>query len=179
MRYLCFAALFGESAGSASVSMHMISDMSKGLFHKAIMMSGTVYAPWALSPVKDWTQRIAKKLGWNGEGGEKACLNVLQRASHDAIIKVQESTLTLEDRKRYTLFPFGPLVEPYESSQCFLKKDPKELSATAWSKNIPLIVGTCSDEGLLFYKSILLTFPYSIKNNIYPCILIIYLPQFQ
>ncbi|XP_055320705.1 esterase B1-like [Sitodiplosis mosellana] len=144
--------IFGESAGSASVSLHLISDMSKGLFHKAILMSGTAYAPWALSPVKDWTQRIAKKLGWNGEGGEKACANVLQRASHDAIIKVQESTLTLEDRKKYILCPFGPVVEPYESAQCFLKKDPKELAQIAWSKDVPMIMGTCSEEGLLFYK---------------------------
>lgn len=127
--------------------------MSAGLFHKAILMSGTAYSHWALSPVKDWTQRIAKKLGWNGEGGDKACLDVLQRAPHDAIIKVQESCLTLEDRKKFVLFPFGPVVEPYESTQCFLKKDPKELAATAWSKHIPLIVGTCSEEGLLFYKS--------------------------
>lgn len=117
------------------------------------MMSGTAYASWAVSPVTDWTQRIAKKLGWNGEGGDKACLNVLQRAPNDAIIKVQESTLTLEDRKKYTLFPFGPTVEPYESAQCFMSKEPKELARTAWSKDIPTIVGNCSDEGLLFYKS--------------------------
>lgn len=147
------SAIFGESAGGASVSFHTVSDLSKGLFNKAIIMSGTHYAPWAISPIEDWSYRLAKKLGWNGEGGDKACLNVLQRASNDAIIKVQESTLTLDDRKRYVLFPFGPVVEPYESTQCFLKKDPKELIANAWSKDIPIMVGTCSDEGLLFYKS--------------------------
>lgn len=151
------AAIFGESAGSASVSMHLMSDMSKGLFHKAIMMSGTAYAPWAVSPVSDWTHRIAKKLGWNGEGGEKACLNVLQRAAPDAIIKVQESTMTLDDRKRYVLFPFGPIIEPYVSDQTFLKKDPKELINTSWSKNLPVIIGACSDEGLLLYKSRLIS----------------------
>lgn len=150
---MIFKAIFGESAGSASVSMHLISDLSKGLFHKAIMMSGTVYAPWAITPVPDWSQRIAKKLGWNGEGGEKVCLNVLQRASPDAIIKVQESILTLEDRKRYVLFPFGPTIESYESNQSFFSKDPKELINTAWSKNIPVIIGGCSEEGLLLYKS--------------------------
>lgn len=150
--YLVSAAIFGESAGAASVSMHLLSDLSKGLFHKAIMMSGNAFAPWAVTPVTDWTQRIAKKLGWNGEGGDKACLNVLQHASNDAIIKVQESTLTLEDRKRYTLFPFGPTVEPYETAQCFFSKDPKELAKKPWSKNIPVIIGSCSDEGLLFYK---------------------------
>lgn len=116
-------------------------------------MLGTVYAPWAVTPVKDWTQRIAKKLGWNGEGGEKASLNVLQRASSDAIIKAQESLLTLEDRKRHVLFQFGPVVEPYESDHSFLSKDPKELINTAWSKNIPIIIGACSEEGLVLYKS--------------------------
>lgn len=95
---------------------------------------------------------MAIKLGWNGEGGDKACLNVLQRATPDAIIKVQESTLTLEDRKNYVIFPFGPIVEPYEAAQCFLKKDPKELVNSPWSKGIPVIIGTCSEEGLLFYK---------------------------
>lgn len=75
---------------------HMVSEMSIGLFHKAIVMSGTVYSPWAVSPVKDWAQRLGRKLGWNGDGGEKACLAVLQNASSESITKSQESILTLE-----------------------------------------------------------------------------------
>lgn len=142
----------------------MVSEMSKQLFHKAIMMSGTAYAPWTLSSVKNWPYRLAKKLGWNGEGGDRACLNVLQRAPHDAIIKVQESTLTLEDRKRYVLFPFGPCIEPYDSGHCFLKTDPKELYSSAWSKNIPVIIGNCSEEGHLFYKSMKFLFHFIAIN---------------
>lgn len=38
--------IFGESAGSASVNYLVISPASKGLFHKAIMHSGTVLNPW-------------------------------------------------------------------------------------------------------------------------------------
>lgn len=34
--------VFGESAGSMSVGAHIISPVSKGLFHRAIMMSGTL-----------------------------------------------------------------------------------------------------------------------------------------
>ena len=33
--------LFGESAGACSVHHHMIAEKSKGLFHKAIPMSGS------------------------------------------------------------------------------------------------------------------------------------------
>lgn len=84
-------ALFGESAGGASIHYHMVSEMSKDLFHKAIAMSGTVYAPWALTPVKDWTQRLSKKLGWNGDGDDKACLAVILKASPESITKAQET----------------------------------------------------------------------------------------
>lgn len=162
------SAIFGESAGGASVGFHMVSKMSKGLFHKAIMMSGTAYSPWAVSAVKDWTYRVAKKLGWNGEGGDKACLAVYQKASSDAISKLQEPSLTLDDRKKYILFPFGPVIEPYEGEQCFLPKDPKDMLANAWSKDIPLMIGTCSDEGLLFYRSELFSWmkKISIQNII-------------
>lgn len=116
-------------------------------------MSGAAYAPWAVYD-SDKTQRLAKLLGWNGEGGEAACLKVLQQATPNAIVKVQEDILTREDRERLNFIPMGPVIEPYESTQCFLSKDPKELTKTAWSKNVPLIIGSCSSEGLLFYKSI-------------------------
>ena len=35
--------IFGESAGSISVSCHVMSPLSKGLFHQAISHSGTVF----------------------------------------------------------------------------------------------------------------------------------------
>lgn len=133
--------------------MHMLSDRSKNLFHKAIMMSGNAYSQWALSSEDDRPQRLARKLGWNGEGGESACLAVLQRASTNAIIKMQEEITTLEDRKRYTSIPFSPVIEPYESEQCFLNQYPKNLINSAWSKHVPVIVGVCSNDGYVFFKS--------------------------
>ncbi len=148
-----FVALCGESAGSASVSMHLISYQSKDLFHKAVLLSGNAYAPWVISPIKDWTQRLAQKLGWNGEGGDGACLEVLQKASVREIIKAQEKIVTPEDLKQHTYLPFSPVIEPYESEHCFLNKDITELFRSAWSKDIPVIVSSCSEEGLLAYKS--------------------------
>ena len=34
-------AIFGESAGALSVQLHLLSPMSKGLFHRAIIQSGS------------------------------------------------------------------------------------------------------------------------------------------
>lgn len=147
-----FAAAFGESAGAASVSMHMLSDQSKDLFHKAILMSGTAYAPWAVSSDEEWAEKLAKKLGWDGKGGESACLAVLQKASPRSIVKMQEKITTLEDYKQMKLIPFSPVIEPYESEQCFLKKYSKDLGDSAWSKNVPVLTGICANEGFVFYK---------------------------
>lgn len=39
--------LFGESAGAVSVSLHLLSPLSRDLFQRAIMQSGAATAPWA------------------------------------------------------------------------------------------------------------------------------------
>lgn len=40
----------GGSSGSACVGFHMLSPLSKGLFHKAILQSGTPVCRWAVLP---------------------------------------------------------------------------------------------------------------------------------
>ncbi|XP_073973391.1 carboxylic ester hydrolase-like [Rhodnius prolixus] len=42
--------LIGESTGGASVHYHMLSPMSRGLFHRCISQSGTALSPWANIP---------------------------------------------------------------------------------------------------------------------------------
>ena len=38
--------IFGESSGAQSVSLHLVSPMSEGLFHRAIMQSGDALSGW-------------------------------------------------------------------------------------------------------------------------------------
>ena len=52
--------LVGNSAGSASVSYHVLSPMSKGLFSSAISQSGTALCPWAFVPSP---AKVANNLG--------------------------------------------------------------------------------------------------------------------
>ena len=37
--------LMGQSSGARSITLHMVSPMSKGLFHRAIAMSGSMTTP--------------------------------------------------------------------------------------------------------------------------------------
>lgn len=115
-------------------------------------MSGSAYAPWAISSDEEWAQKLARKIGWNGEGGESACLAFLQKAPRKAIIKMQAKVTTLEDHKQFQLIPFIPVIEPYQSEQCFLNKYPNDLADAAWSKNVPVLNGLCSNEAFAFYK---------------------------
>jgi len=43
--------IFGGSSGGASTGLHMLSPMSKGLFHKVILQSGTPVCKWAITPI--------------------------------------------------------------------------------------------------------------------------------
>lgn len=60
--------IFGESAGAASVSCHLVSPMSKGLFKRAICQSGATTCWWAkvFEPRKK-ALVLARQLGYNSE----------------------------------------------------------------------------------------------------------------
>lgn len=60
--------IFGESAGSVSVSLHLLSPLSSNLFHNAIMESGTALSDWALLSYEDAMERysgILQHIGCN------------------------------------------------------------------------------------------------------------------
>jgi carboxylesterase type B len=53
--------IMGVNSGAVSVNLHMLSEMSKGLFHRAVSQSGTALAPWAIVK-EEKTSRIKKML---------------------------------------------------------------------------------------------------------------------
>lgn len=96
--------IFGGSAGSAAVHCHLLSDMSKGLFHKAILMSGTALSPWSIHPHKNVADRLAKRVGWSGEGGTEKMMKVLRSAGPKTLLKAQEYFVTREVQLKFTVY---------------------------------------------------------------------------
>jgi carboxylesterase type B len=83
--------IFGGSAGGASVGFHMLSPMSKGLFHKAILQSGTPVCRWAILPPgipRKRAHTIATIAGCNYNTSEDI-LNCLKKLPVDYIVNVQ------------------------------------------------------------------------------------------
>jgi carboxylesterase type B len=162
--------LFGESAGGASVHFHMVSELSKGLFHKAIPMSGTsLIKSWTFAPRKDFAQRLARELGWNGEGGERELLEFLENCdAHDLSVKSQTIQNALETIGEHILFSFTPIIEPYTSENTFLSADTFALAKTAWSNDVACMIGGNSLEGALMGMMIHMPqFPEVLSNSNY------------
>lgn len=144
--------LFGNSAGGCSVHLHMLSTHSAHLFDKAIAQSGNALCEWANYPKNDWTRRLAVKLGWTGEGDDTDVYAFLRDADAADIVRHQDAILNMGERLD-GLSSFGPAAEAYVSEQCFFAESPEQLAAgELWSRSVPLIIGGCSDEGLLFHR---------------------------
>ena len=127
----------------------MMSDQAKGLFHKAIPLSGTSFIKaWPFAPTTELTEKLALALGWNGKNGERGILEVLENVSAFDLVEAESKLLTNEDIfAKHICFPFTPVVEPYVNERTFLPKDPVLLGREAWSKDINCMLGGTSLEG--------------------------------
>ncbi|XP_054456848.1 acetylcholinesterase-like [Anoplopoma fimbria] len=102
--------LFGESAGSVSVGLHLLSPGSHGLFQRAVLQSGTPNAPWAtISQNESWqrSMKLAMLLGCPSSppSDMKACL---QKADPQEISLKQNDVLT---QPAMLGIPFVPCVD--------------------------------------------------------------------
>ncbi|XP_070143134.1 esterase B1-like isoform X2 [Drosophila kikkawai] len=147
--------LMGESAGAASVHAMMTTDQTRGLFHRAIMQSGSMYCEWANEPRGQWAYRLACLLGYSGSDNEKEVFRFLQRASASEMASKAIDLISLEERREYVLFPFTPVVEPYITRDCVLPRPHRGMLPAAWGNDLPLILGGNSFEGLFSYQSTL------------------------
>lgn len=99
--------IFGESAGSVSVNYHMISPLSKGLFHRAISQSGTVMNGWTDPARKGFakmrTIRLADMMGCPVSGTSmKEVVECLRKVPAEKLTMAQ---LDFHVRKRIIFSP--------------------------------------------------------------------------
>lgn len=144
--------IFGESAGGASCHYMCITPRTRGLFHRAIIISGT-----ALN-VKTWTvpdrraESLARKLGWNGAAGdERSILEFLENVSAFDLDSAAYKIVSAEEKMSLgSIMAFGPVVEPYVTEKCVVSRDVVQMTREAWSNEIDVIIVGSSFEGLLF-----------------------------
>ncbi|KAH8369265.1 hypothetical protein KR009_006095 [Drosophila setifemur] len=142
--------IFGESAGAASVHFMMCLPQAKGLFHKAIMMSGSMLSPWVDAPERQGLFcRLAIAAGYEGPSEEAAMLKFLRLVEAEKL--VGHDFFTARDRCFGFLHPFVPGLEPANTDGGLINVPFTELMNSAWSCQVPLLLGGTSFEGLVFY----------------------------
>lgn len=140
--------LFGESWGGGSACYHLISEKSKGLFHRAILMSGTALNNvYTYFPRRDWALRLCQKMGYEGPEDEKSLLEFLENADEREIVMVSAQVMT-DEEKNFDgyICAFGPTIEPYDNGNAFLTDDIIKMANTAWGNDIDIMIGNTSNE---------------------------------
>jgi len=131
--------IFGESAGGWSVCAHLAMPGSRGLFARAIIMSGACADALVFTPEMANAQgdRLAAALGCTG-GDVAACMRRKSAA---------EIVAALPYRRGMLLEPgvwWGPVVDGRE-----LPKVPLAAIRAGEFARVPLVIGTARDEGTL------------------------------
>lgn len=145
--------VFGCSAGATLAHAMAISPLSKGLFHKLILQSGTVTCPWSFTTSKK-SFRLASILGIDSTDPEEI-LQRLRKLPAEDIIKAQTSILTTHEACMYEL-ECGLCIDTASENPVFPEPIEKLLSNDA---NLPMIIGHVSDEFIAFFQE-------NVKKNI-------------
>jgi len=141
--------IFGESAGSLSVALHLISPQSRGLFQRAIMQSSSPLNPaWGpITPAHalEYAEIFSQSLGCDREEDMLACLQEQEMADILALTNLGELASV-----------WLPVPDTDFTEEPFLPGDPEELmKAGEFDTDIEVVVGTTKDEGILFFLEML------------------------
>ncbi|KAF2888198.1 hypothetical protein ILUMI_17975, partial [Ignelater luminosus] len=128
--------IFGYSAGGTSVNLHMISPMSRGLFHRAIFMSASAFGQWPVKPHQfDLAQKQARILNCPDDTSANI-INCLRTKP------AEELGNSLPEFSEFGFDPiliWTPVIEPDFGQERFLTENPIELAMKGRFVKIPVI----------------------------------------
>lgn len=135
--------LFGESAGAVSVSLHLLSPLSRNLFSQAIMQSGAATAPWAIISREESILRgirLAEAVQCPHSRTDMGpMIDCLRKRSAEELVNNEWGTLGICE------FPFVPIIDG-----SFLDEMPIRSLAHQNFKKTNLLMGSNTEEGYYF-----------------------------
>ncbi|XP_022815866.1 juvenile hormone esterase-like [Spodoptera litura] len=156
--------IFGESAGAVSTSFLMLSPAARGLFHKAILQSGSSLVPWGLQHDPIGTASVlVKKLGYDTKDPKeihKILSNKSAKEILDTISQFEDKYCVAEKHL------FVPCIEkPIEGVEPVVTEYPTDILKSGNYTKVPMIIGYTDMEGIYFAAA---DYGTSIKNNSKP-----------
>ncbi|CAH0749938.1 unnamed protein product [Diatraea saccharalis] len=142
--------LGGESAGSSSVTYHLLSPTSKGLFHKAIAQSGVCLNDW--SKGLNSTERAFKvgKILGKQTNNPYELLDFLQSVPATKLVGLTNKVKSSDETHRCLPIHFVPVVEKrFKNAEPFIDQEPLDMLLLNKVNEVPLLIGYNSHEGLI------------------------------
>lgn len=143
--------LFGESAGSASTHLHLLSSESRPYFQKAILQSGAALSQWVMQKEAELKATKLANLLKKGDKAletDKDIYDTLMSADPVEMYVNANKTLSEAERKRGLPIPFCPVVE-LPSEGAIITETPLELMRKMKVNYKPVMIGYTSNEGLI------------------------------
>ena len=135
--------LFGESAGSVSVSLHLLSALSRSKFQRAIMQSGTANMPWGTNTMEEGKRRSLELAFEVLECDESLDMSRVT----DCLRNIPPQKLVDEQwvTRGIMQFPFLPVIDG-----AFLDDTPEMILARKTFKKCPVLLGSNANEATFF-----------------------------
>lgn len=148
----------GQSAGAHSVSLHLVSPGSNGLFHRAIMQSGYASYHWrTATEAESQGDELAATLACT-ESDAALRLACLRSKSRDQILLADPPAL-FEQFSETGLAQWTPVVDGFE-----IPDQPRFLYEQGAFSHVPILLGATRDEGWTFVQR---SFPAGLTTEQY------------
>lgn len=134
--------VFGQSGGGAKISALMGSPSANGLFHKAIIESGSVFRYRGHDESKAMSERMFSILGIR-----KGDLRALQAVPAATLLKCGDQIMSEAVGTGHPALKYAPVVD-----SPFLPDRPWNTTAPPGAANIPMLLGTTLDETILYFN---------------------------
>ncbi|CAG5025186.1 unnamed protein product [Parnassius apollo] len=143
--------IFGVSAGAASVEYLIVSPMAKGLFHKAILQSGSCLNHWAVNyEIKKLAYKVAEKLGYKESEEDNVAIYKFLLNTSGNNLAATAFQISEEYTEKRIFFGFVPTIEKdFNNGEAFLTEQPYRLLKQGLFSHVPVIKGFCDKEGYL------------------------------
>lgn len=136
--------LMGENAGSMAASLHLVSPlMTKTMFERVILMSGSAVAQWKLpNDLFNLTKQTANLVGCP-ENNIPRMLNCLKRVPLETLALIY---LELKEWDEYPSLTWIPVIEPSFGQEQFLIEDPLITYRRGEFAKVKVLMGVTKDE---------------------------------
>ncbi|XP_045769188.1 juvenile hormone esterase-like [Maniola jurtina] len=144
--------IFGESAGGASVSFHLVSPMSKGLFKRAIAQSGALTCWWPITfRARDRALVLARKLGCSSKD-DKEIYDCLLAQPVESLVSTKIKVTYVQSAKACVNVHFGIVSERrFGENERFFSGHPYDVLRNGIHEGVQVMNGYTEDEGTLYF----------------------------